>query len=104
MLEKVFRKRGKSIIKEFFKEFEIVKINMERCRSGWTELSLKIVYYNSGNVGSNPTLSPKRCLLWLDNGEKIKWFITMGFIITSFIIVVALMIVYHYDGEMKCHL
>ena len=37
----------------------------------------------------------------IDNKEKIKWFITMGFIITSFIIVVALMIVYHYDGEMK---
>jgi hypothetical protein len=52
-------------------------------------------------VGSNPTLFAKEVFIMIDNKEKIKWFITMGFIITSFIIVVALMIVYHYDGEMK---
>lgn len=36
-----------------------------------------------------------------DNKEKIKWFITIGFIVMSFIIVLALMIVYHYDGEVR---
>ena len=37
----------------------------------------------------------------IDNGERIKLFITIGFVIMAFIIVIALMIVYHYDGEIK---
>lgn len=50
-------------------------------------------------VGSNPTLFAKEVFMIFDNKEKIKWFITIGFIVMSFIIVLALMIVYHYDGE-----
>lgn len=52
-------------------------------------------------VGSNPTLFAKEVFMIFDNKEKIKWFITIGFIVMSFIIVVALMIVYHYDGEIR---
>ena len=52
-------------------------------------------------VGSNPTLFAKEVFMIFDNKEKIKWFITIGFIVMSFIIVLALMIVYHYDGEVR---
>lgn len=52
-------------------------------------------------VGSNPTLFAKEVFMIFDNKEKIKWFITIGFIVMSFIIVLALMIVYHYDGEIR---
>lgn len=52
-------------------------------------------------VGSNPTLFAKEVFMILENKEKIKWFITIGFIVMSFIIVLALMIVYHYDGEIR---
>ena len=52
-------------------------------------------------VGSNPTLFAKEAFMIFDNKEKIKWFITIGFIVMSFIIVLALMIVYHYDGEVR---
>ena len=52
-------------------------------------------------VGSNPTLFAKEVFMVFDNKEKIKWFITIGFIVMSFIIVLALMIVYHYDGEVR---
>lgn len=52
-------------------------------------------------VGSNPTLFAKEVFMIFENKEKIKWFITIGFIVMSFIIVVALMIVYHYDGEIR---
>lgn len=52
-------------------------------------------------VGSNPTLFAKEVFMIFENKEKIKWFITIGFIVMSFIIVLALMIVYHYDGEIR---
>ena len=52
-------------------------------------------------VGSNPTLFAKEVFMIFDNKEKIKWFITIGFIVMSFIIVLVLMIVYHYDGEIR---
>lgn len=52
-------------------------------------------------VGSNPTLFAKEVFMIFENKEKIKWFITIGFIVMSFIIVLALMIVYHYDGEVR---
>ena len=52
-------------------------------------------------VGSNPTLFAKEVFMIFDNKEKIKWFITIGFIVMTFIIVLALMIVYHYDGEIR---
>lgn len=52
-------------------------------------------------VGSNPTLFAKEVFMIFENKEKIKWFITIGFIVMSFIIVVALMIIYHYDGEIR---
>lgn len=52
-------------------------------------------------VGSNPTLFAKEVFMIFENKEKIKWFITIGFIAMSFIIVLALMIVYHYDGEIR---
>ena len=52
-------------------------------------------------VGSNPTLFAKEVFMIFENKEKIKWFITIGFIVMLFIIVLALMIVYHYDGEIR---
>ena len=52
-------------------------------------------------VGSNPTLFAKEVFMIFENKEKIKWFITIGFIVMTFIIVLALMIVYHYDGEIR---
>ena len=52
-------------------------------------------------VGSNPTLFAKEVFMIFENKEKITWFITIGFIVMSFIIVLALMIVYHYDGEIR---
>ena len=52
-------------------------------------------------VGSNPTLFAKEVFMIFENKEKIKGFITIGFIVMSFIIVLALMIVYHYDGEIR---
>ena len=52
-------------------------------------------------VGSNPALFAKEVFMIFENKEKIKWFITIGFIVMSFIIVLALMIVYHYDGEIR---